>query len=367
MEKNELFYKLALSKVEGIGPVKYRKIMEQCETASSVFSMKIRQLKHIAGLGEVHARAILHFNRFNEIEDELKYIEKNNIRVLTFEDEDYPSRLKQCIDAPSILFFNGNANLNHPRILSIIGTRLCTEYGKRICEELIDDLKEFDILISSGLAFGIDSIAHRASLRNHIPTIGVVAHGLQTMYPAANRALSNEMINQGGILSEYFSTSKADKCNFPTRNRIVAGMSDATIIIETDIKGGSMITAETAYSYNRDIFCFPGRATDQKSAGCLHLIKSLKAQLVTNANDIAYALGWNRLKHPPVIQRQLFIELPTNEQAVLDILQTNSSLHIDEFYQRTSMNSSELAGVLLSLEMQQLIQIQPGKMVCLIQ
>ncbi len=366
MKKDELFYRLALCKVDGIGPVRFKKLIEQVGSAEEIFSKSFKQLKSLSGLSEANVHAIKGFIGFSLIENEINFAEKHGIRILDFEHQDYPKRLSYCVDSPSILFYKGTADLNQQRIVSIIGTRLFTEYGRRVCEELVVGLKTYDVSVVSGLAFGIDAIAHKASLKSEMPTIGVVAHGLDTIYPGAHQKLSNEMLLNGGLVSEYYSGTKAEKGNFPARNRIVAGMSDATIIIETDIKGGSMITAEIADSYNRDVFCVPGRIHDSKSNGCNYLIKSLKAQMVTNAEDIANSLGWNQQKKLKGNQRNLFIELSSNESMIFELLKSNEVMHIDEFYAHTKLSSSELASSILSLEMQHIIRVAPGKLVSLI-
>ncbi len=366
MKKDELFYRLALSQVEGIGPVRYKRLLEQFESASDIFTRKFKQLKSIPGLSESNAYAILQFSDFSRIEDEILFAEKHGIQILDFMHDDYPQRLRHCVDSPSVLFYKGNVMLNQQRVVSIIGTRLFTEYGRRACEDLIEGLKAYDVTVVSGLAFGIDAIAHKSCVRSGLPTIGVVAHGLDTIYPVAHHSLSKEMLAHGGLLSEYFSKTKAEKGNFPTRNRVVAGMADATIIIETDIKGGSMITAEIAYSYNRDVFCVPGRITDSKSNGCNFLIKSLKGQMITNAEDIANSLGWTHHKKQKPVQRNLFLELNPNESKIVELLQSKEQMHIDEFYVHAVLNSSDLAASLLSLEMQHVIKVMPGKLVSLV-
>ncbi len=217
--------------------------------------------------------------------------------------------------------------------------------------------------INTGIVAGIDIIAHKSCLKHQIPTVGVVAHGLDTLYPQAHTAVAKEMVHEGAILSEYFSKSKLEKGNFPTRNRIVAGLSDATIVIETDLRGGSMITAEIAFSYNREVFCFPGRSIDSKSAGCNFLIRKLKAQLITNADDLAHELGWKQLSKPKALQRELFIEMTQEEKNIVAIIREKPSVSIDELMQLSRLNSSQIAASMLNLEMQNIIQVMPGKMV----
>jgi DNA processing protein len=366
MNKQDLYYRMALSQVVGIGPKKHKILVGEVDETQQLFNASLRFLKNIPGISEANAHAIKDFSNFGLIEKELNFCEKNNIQILCFDDEIYPRKLSNCIDAPSLLFFKGNANLNYPRSLSIIGTRSFTEYGRKLCDDLIAELKAYDVVIYSGLAYGIDIISHKACLKQELSTVGVVAHGLGTIYPPAHASTAKEMIEKGGLLSEYFSGEKAEKGNFPTRNRIVAGISDATIVIETDMKGGSMITAEIAYSYNKDVFSFPGRIGDSKSAGCNFLIKSLKAQMATCAEDIANSLGWNNLKKSKPPQRQLFIELNPDEENIVAQLKEKELTHIDEIYTKTGLSSSQVASAMLSLEMQGIIKVQPGKLFSLL-
>lgn len=366
MNKDDLFYRLALSRVEGVGPVKFKRLCEQNTSLPDIFTKSTKQLKTMFGLPDAVAKNIHNFHEFDRIEQELIFAEKHNIQILDQTNSHYPARLKHCIDSPAVLFYKGNASLNADKMVAIIGTRSCTEYGRKKCEEIVEELKTYQVQIVSGLAYGIDAIAHKAAIKNQIPTIGVVAHGLDDMYPVAHRSLANDMLIQGGLLSEYFSNSKAEKGNFPARNRIVAGLCDATLIIETDRKGGSMITAEIADSYNREVFCLPGRTIDPKSQGCNYLIQALKGQMFSSAEDIAKSMGWvQKIKSKP-IQKQLFIELNENEQCIVDLLKEVDDLHIDEFYTKSSLNSSSLASAILSLEMQNIIVVKPGKRVSLL-
>ena len=366
MENQELFYRLALNLVNGIGPVKYKKLIATFQTAENIFKQSFKSLKKTDLLTEANADAIKSFKDFNSVEKELTYTEKHGIHIRCFDDATYPQKLKNCLDSPVLLFQKGNANLNAQRVLSVIGTRSFTEYGKKICEELITQLKPYHVVVTSGLAYGIDIIAHKACLKYDIPTLGIVAHGLDMMYPRAHMAIAKEMQHQGGILSEYFSNSPLEKGNFPSRNRIVAGISDATIVVETDMKGGSMITADIAFSYNREVFCFPGRTIDSKSAGCNFLIKKLKGQLVTGADDIATEMGWKTSAKPVAVQKELFIEMSDEERKIVDLLRTKESIHIDELLMLSQLNSSQVAGAMLSLEMQQILMVMPGKMIRLL-
>lgn len=363
--KTERYYKLALSLVNGIGPTKFRKIIEIVGSAEEVFKSNKKYLKKIQGISDSNVVNIKEFELFSKVEKEFEYCEKNRIEILDFSHDNYPNMLRNCVDAPPILFFKGNADFNSRRCISIIGTRSNTEYGRKVCEELVEQLKPYNVNIISGLAYGVDAIAHKKALKSEIPTVAVLAHGLDTIYPPAHANLSKEMIENGGVMTEYFTNTKPDKGNFPTRNRIVAGMSEATIVIETDIRGGSMITAELAYSYNRDVFCVPGRIYDSKSAGNNHLIKSLKGQMITNADDIAISLGWKLSNKKQQVQRQLFINLTNDEQRVYDILKENEQMHLDQIMIQTELSSAQLATCMLSLEMQQIIKVLPGKLLTL--
>ena len=362
----ETYYQLALSKIPGIGPIRFKKIIEKEPNAEKLFSSSSKYLQKYVGLNESISDAILKFDFRKEIEAELAFCEKNNIKILVQNDEHYPRHLKNCIDAPSVLFFRGNYQFEQQKIISIIGTRTFTDYGKRICEELIEQLQPYGVTIVSGLAYGVDIIAHRQAIKQNLATIGVVAHGLDKIYPSAHKNTAMEMMEHGGILSEFFSGTMPNRENFPTRNRVVAGMSEATIVIETDLKGGSMITAELASSYNKELCCFPGRISDAKSSGCNYLIKSLKASLVTCADDIVQNLGWNQSFKAKPAQRQLFIEMTNDEKIIYDILNEKESIHIDELLQKCQLNSSQIAGCLLSLEMQNIVVVKPGKMVSIL-
>jgi DNA processing protein len=362
---NELLYQLALTQVPHIGDVQAKVLLQYLGSASAVFKAKQSQLDKIEGIGEVRARAIKTFDDFHLAETEIKFIQKYNITPLFLTDESYPKRLLNCYDSPTLLFYKGTANLNHTRILAIVGTRGNTDYGRHFTEQFIEELSGEDVLIVSGLALGIDSIAHKAALRNQLPTVGVVAHGIERIYPSSNAGLAKDMVkNGGGILTEFFSHVKPDKHNFPLRNRIVAGMSDATIVMETDAKGGSMITAKLADSYNKDVFALPGRTTDKKSSGCNFLIKHNKAMLLTGAQDLLDVMGWRSKGTIPKqkTQRQLFIELSSEESLIVQLLQEKENVHIDEINLRSGLNSSSIAAAILNLELQNVILSLPGKM-----
>lgn len=360
---SELLYQLALTQVPNIGDVHAKILVQQFGSASSVFNAKQSLLEKVEGIGTVRAKSIKTFDDFHLAEEEIKFIEKYKIKVLFLTDKEYPQRLLNCYDSPTVLFYKGTADLNTSKVVGIVGTRGNTDYGKQFTEQLVEDLSSQQILIVSGLAFGIDCIAHKAALKNDLPTVGVVGHGLNKIYPAANTGLAKDMVkNGGGILSEFFSHTKPDKHNFPLRNRIVAGMCDATVIAETHMKGGSMITAKLADAYNRDVFAVPGRTTDNKSGGCNYLIKNNKAILLTDAEELLDVMGWKEKKQKTKKQRELFIELSAEEKMIVQILQQKEAVHIDEINLNSGLSSSSVAAAILNLELQGVVQGMPGKM-----
>ena len=266
-----------------------------------------------------------------------------------------------CYDSPTLLYYKGNADLNASKIISIVGTRNNSDYGKVTCENLLQDLAEEDVLVISGLAFGIDTIAHKASLKNKLKTVGVLAHGLDKIYPAQNKSLAKEMLTHGGLLTDFRSGTKPDRQNFPSRNRIVAGICDALIVIESSIKGGSLISAELANSYNKDVFAIPGRVNDSRSEGCNYLIKNNKSLLITCADDLLHIMNWKEAPKKIKKQRELFIELTPEEKIITDILSQRESIQIDELYFKSGLSSSAAANALLMLEMQGVVSCLPGK------
>ncbi|NCU06393.1 MAG: DNA-protecting protein DprA, partial [Chitinophagaceae bacterium] len=306
----DLLYQLALTQVPHIGNVQAKLLIEELGTAEAVFKAKKSALEKIEGIGEVRAGSIKKFDAFKEQEDEISFIEKYKIKPLFLTDEDYPKRLLHCYDPPTILFYRGTANLNTAKIVSIIGTRSNSEYGKQMTEKIIETLAPHQPLIVSGLAYGIDAVAHKYAVKQSLPTVAVLAHGLDNIYPPQHTSLAKEMIaGGGGLLTEFRKETKPDRHNFPERNRIVAGMCDLTVVIETGLKGGSMITANLAYGYNRDVFAVPGKTTDSKSEGCNYLIQSNKAVLIRNGEDIVEQMGWAEQPKKKVIQKQLFVDL----------------------------------------------------------
>lgn len=359
----ELLYQLALTQIPNIGPVQAKILLQHCN-AEEIFHAKKSFLEKIEGIGPVKAASIVSFKDFSKAKKEMAFIEKYKIKPLFITDKEYPKRLLNCYDSPTLLYYKGMADLNAEKIVAIIGTRSHTDYAKQVTEKLVKELAVENITIVSGLAYGVDAIAHKTAVKNNLPTIGILAHGLNQVYPAEHTGLAKDMIkNGGGLLTEFSSNSKPDKHNFPTRNRIVAGMSDATVVIETNIKGGSMITAELANGYNKDVFALPGKITDSKSAGCNYLIKNNKAILFTDAGDLMELMGWQQKKKPGAKkQKELFIELSAEEKKVISILQEKEAVHIDEINQQCGLTSSITAACILNLELQNVILSLPGKL-----
>lgn len=359
MTDQEIIYRLALQQVKGIGTVRTKKLINHFGSATAVFTNKERTT--LDGIGTMHWSAIKNFNNFGPCEEELAFLQKNDIQFLAYDQDNYPAKLKRAVDAPTALFYKGDDSIHNTRVISIIGTRACSEYGKTICDQIVEGLAPYNPLIVSGLAYGIDIVGHRAALRNKLSTVGVMATGLNTIYPAQHKKTANEMLAHGGLLSEFPNNTKPDRENFPLRNRIVAGMCDAVIVIESAQKGGSIITANLADSYNRDVYCVPGRVGDRRSEGCNFLIKSLRASLVTSAEDVIYNLNWEKTNGSNEVQRKLFVDLSAEEQMVYDCLQGNNGAHIDEVFLKTRLPMSKLSTLLLQLEMTGMVRSLPGK------
>ncbi|MBC7828378.1 MAG: DNA-protecting protein DprA [Chitinophagaceae bacterium] len=361
--QSDLLYQLALTQVPHVGYVHAKILALHFGSAAAVFQSKRSLLEKIEGIGEIRAGSIKAFRDFKKAEDEIAFIEKYGIKPFFITDKEYPQRLLNCYDPPTMLFYKGNADLNASRVIAIVGTRTNTDYGKLFTEKLIKDLASSGILIISGLAFGIDAIAHKAALKNKLTTIGVLGHGLDTMYPAEHAGLAKDMAKHGGLLTEFRSKTKPDKHNFPSRNRVVAGLCDATIVVETGIKGGSMITAEIANGYNRDVFAVPGRNTDPKSGGCNYLIGNNKAILLTDAQQFLEIMGWdNTTLRSKKNQKELFIELTNEEKIITNLLQEKENVSIDELVLKSGCSSSTLAATILNLELKNVILSLPGKM-----
>jgi DNA protecting protein DprA len=312
----DLKFRIALTLLDGVGSVTARNLVSYCGSVEAVFKEKKKNLERIPGIGPVTAEKIVSGQPFSRAEEECAFIEKHHIKPLFYLDKDFPSRLKNCTDAPVMLYYKGTSNLNHHRMIALVGTRNASDYGKQVTEKMVEELKAYDVIIVSGLAYGIDITAHKAALKYNMETIGVLAHGLDRIYPALHKSTAEKMMEQGGLLTEYMTCTRPDRENFPQRNRIVAGMCDAVVIIEAAKTGGALITADIANSYNRDVFAVPGRTIDTYSLGCNHFIKTNKAALVESATDIAEMMQWNIANKPAEKpkQRKLFVELSEEEK-----------------------------------------------------
>jgi DNA processing protein len=358
----DLIYQLALTFVDGVGPLSARKLIQYFGTAEEVFRQKSRDLSQVTGIHAAQAAAIEGYFDFTKAEYEMAYCEKHHIEVISFLAKAYPNRLKHCDDAPVVLFKKGNASLSPERMVSIVGTRRITDHGKIITRQLVESMVPYGVTIVSGLAYGVDIEAHKAALDVGLPTIAVLGHGLNKVYPAAHARYAVQMLENGGLLSEFTTDTKPDRENFPMRNRIVAGMSDATIVIESGQTGGSMITADLANGYSRDVFAVPGRIGDERSSGCNMLIKSHRAALLSSVKDLEYIMGWSAPDAKKAVQRKIFVDLNPHEEKLMAFMRNKGRIQIDEISIETQMPMSSVMVHLLNLELNGLVRALPGKL-----
>lgn len=363
MRNSEILYYLILQSADGIGDINAKKLISRCGSAQAVIEEKPNNLQKIPGIGSYTIKGLKNKNLINNAEKELDFINNNNINPLTFLDEKYPKNLKHCVDGPILLFQKGIVNLEEQRTISIVGTRMMTNYGKSFLEEFISELRKFNPVIISGLAYGIDIFAHQQAIKHNMQSLAVLAHGLDTIYPGRHNKEAQEMMKNGGLLTEYWSKTNPDRENFVKRNRIVAGLSEATIVIESASRGGSLITAGIANSYNRDVFAVPGRTSDEYSKGCNHLIKTNQAALINTVEDLAYLLNWENKdeERRKPIQRQLFIELNENEKTIYDFLLKEGKQNLDLIALNCNYPIHKTATLLLNLELKGVTKPLPGK------
>lgn len=361
MQFDDLFYNLRLYFTPGIGHITIKRLLKHCGSAEAVYAEKKKTITRIEGISQTVVDKLFRPPDNQLIEKEIAKMQKLQINYCTFLDTSYPAPLQHCYDSPFMLFYEGKLPSEHHRIVSIVGTRSATEYGKACTNQLINDLAGYDITIVSGLAYGIDITAHLAAVKHDLETIAVVAHGLGYTYPALHKKHLSSILKKGGIITEYPSLIKPDKENFPMRNRIIAGLAEATIVVEASEKGGALITARIANSYNRDVFAFPGRTNDMYSQGCNRLIKNNEATLIESAEDLLVSLGIKKKKKAEVIQSRLFVELDQEEKILLDLLQPVDCLGIDDLSLNAGLPSSKTSALLLSLEMKGLVMSLPGK------
>lgn len=363
LSNDELLALLRLQKVPLVGDINAKKLLERCGSAEQVFKEGKRTLEKIDGIGSSLLTGLWDTIHLEEAEKELNYIQKNDIDYCFFKDDNYPKNLKHCIDAPILLFRRGNIDLNNQKVISIVGTRKMTSYGAAFIEEFITTIAPLNPIIVSGFAYGVDIAAQRAAVDNNLQTIGCLAHGLNQMYPKAHQKYSLTVEKNGGFLTEFWSTSNPDRENFLKRNRIIAGMSEATIVVESAQKGGSLVTADIANGYNRDVFAVPGRSTDKYSQGCNNLIKQQKAHLLTSAADLIYILGWELTeKETTTPQKQLFVELDETERSIYQYLQLNGKQLLDTVALECNLPIFKTSSSLLNMEMKGVIRPLPGKL-----
>lgn len=358
-------YQIALKNITGVGAQRAKALIKYFGGIQEVFDVPLKHWTEVLNIGPAVLKKMSRTEALEAAKQELDFIECNNLDVLFFDDPRYPHRLSHCSDAPILLFCKGDTDLNNLKTVAIIGTRKCTPYGQACTQALIDGLVPYKALIVSGLALGVDTIAHEMALSAGLPTVAVLGHSLDRIYPSNNTALANRIKASGALLSEFNHGTKPDRENFPQRNRIVAGMSDAVVVIETGVKGGSMITVSQALSYNRDVFAFPGRLDDASSKGCNWLIKKNQAHLIESASDLAFIMGWEIFEKKRATQKQLFVELEPDEELLISILQENGPKSMDVLSVSCNWPSSKTASVLLNMEFKGLIRSLPGKQFCL--
>ncbi len=369
MTEQEILHTMALTRIPRVNTAMQRRLLTELGSASAVFEHRHHIREVIPDASDKLAASLAQMELYaTRAEEELEFALRNKIRCLCYNDSDYPFRLRECDDAPLLLYYKGNAELNRAHVINMVGTRHCTEYGKDICRRFVAELKDLypDVLIVSGLAYGVDIHSHRAALDHNLDTVGVLAHGLDQIYPRLHRDTAVKMVSQGGLLTEFMSRTNADKVNFVRRNRIVAGMADATIVVESADKGGALITADIAMSYHREVFAFPGRVGDPYSQGCNRLIRDSKAALLQNARDFANAIGWVPCPCPEKQERgmqiKLFPDLNEDEQRIIDCLQQKEELQMNALAISVNLPVHKLSALLFNLEMKGIVRMLNGGM-----
>ena len=361
MKIEELLAVLRLQATKNVGDVIAKKLIHHFGCASNIFSASKNDLLQIDGIGEFIIKHLLNENYLSAAAKELNYVEKNNIALSYFLDDNYPEKLKHCIDAPILLFKDGNINLKQQKVIAIVGTRNITNYGRDFCNNLINDLKTYNPIIVSGFAYGVDICAHKSAIKNGLQTIGVFAHGIDSVYPKTHKKHMADVLKNGGFFTEFWHDEQPLRENFLKRNRIVAGIASATIVIESGEKGGSLVTADIANSYNRDVFAVPGKVNDNYSKGCNNLIKNNQAHLLSSAEDVVKLLNWDIQKAEKPKQLPLFIDLNPKEQKIYDYLNTNGKQIIDVIAMDCEIPSYQLSSILMQMELKGIVKPHPGK------
>ncbi len=358
---DDLLYQVAITIIPGVGGITARKLISYCGGAEGVFKEKKNQLQKIPGIGTAIADSISNTDALKRAEKELAFINKHGIRAISFTEKDYPLRLKQCEDSPVVLFVKGDVDLNSCKVVSIVGTRNITKYGSQKCMEIIEGLKEHKALVVSGLAYGVDACAHKAALEQGLNTVAVLGHGLDRIYPAPHVSLAKKILKQGGLITDFISGTTPDRENFPKRNRIIAGMCDAVLVIEAAITGGALITANIANSYNRDVFALPGRTSDAFSMGCNKLIKTHKANLMESVADLEYVMNWKPEGEAKRTVKPLFVNLSREEEQLVDVLKRYPEAGIDCVAHNAGLSTGRASAILLNLEFKDVVTQLPGK------
>jgi DNA processing protein len=346
-----------------IGPVLTKRLIAYCGSAEGVFKEKKGHLSKIPGIGDRLVDQIITHQNLDAADIEIEFVTRNRITTLFYLDPDYPERLRHCEDAPVILYVKGHTDLNRNKVISIVGTRNPTDYGRSMTREFIDQMAASypEILIVSGLAYGIDICAHKSSLRNNLDTVGILGHGLSVLYPSSHREVARQMVDHGALITEFRHDEKPESPNFVKRNRIIAGLSDATIVMESGEQGGALITADIANSYNRDVFAFPGRINDKYSVGCNRLIKTNRAAMIEKLDDLEYQMGWQKTVKSGIVQKELFVELTEEEKLLTGLIRADSNATIDMLAIRSNFQVSKVSGLLLNLEFKGMVKCLPGK------
>ena len=363
MIKNEYVAALRLQKIPFIGDITAKKLISHCGSPSAIFHDKRDSLQKIEGVGELILKGLRSKKYLNAAILEYEFILKNRIKCLLFTDDDYPELLKHCSDGPFLLFSRGKIDLKNRKIISVVGTRNMTAYGRKFCENLIEDLAPLNPVIVSGFALGVDICVQKAAMDRGLQTISCLAHGLNQFYPRTHARYAPKINENGGFLTEFWSTSQPERENFLKRNRIIAGLSMATVVVESAEKGGSLVTADYAVGYNRDVFAVPGRAEDLFSRGCNNLIKQQKAHLITSAADLIYLLNWDlEMKDPKPVQKKLFVELEESENRIYQYLLQDGKQQLDSIALSCKMPVFKVSSTLLGMEMKGVIKSLPGKL-----
>ncbi|WP_190810476.1 DNA-processing protein DprA [Flagellimonas sp. S3867] len=364
MTEPEIIAALRLQAIPNIGDITAKKLIAHCGSANAIFEDKVQHLTKIDGIGRITLKGLHDAIHLKEAEAEYEYIRNKNVAFSYFGDEDYPSKLKHCIDGPILLFCKGNLDLSNRKIISVVGTRNITSYGHAFCEAFIEQIAPLNPIIVSGFAYGVDITIQKMALEAGLQTIGCLAHGLNQIYPKSHKKYMSKVEENGGFITEFWSTSNPDRENFLKRNRIIAGLSEATIVVESAEKGGSLVTADLANGYDREVFALPGRSTDKFSKGCNDLIKRQKAHMLTSAAELVYLLGWDleEKKEESSIQKRLFVELNQIEQYIYSYLQMNGKQLLDTVALECKLPIHKTSSTLFSMEMKGVIRPLPGKL-----